>query len=125
MPKFVVYVLVGCVSATIDLVSLWLLIGLHMKQWLAVTLAFMAGFVFNAWAHSLFTFKAPLTKHTGTRFAAVVGVNYLLTLLIIETLTAFSLSLIAAKVLALPIIAASGFLLSKYWAFKLHSEELS
>ena len=123
MPKFVVYVLVGCVSATIDLVSLWLLIGLNMKQWLAVTLAFVAGFVFNAWAHSLFTFKSPLTKHTGTRFAAVVGVNYLLTLLIIETLKAFSLSLIAAKVVALPIIAATGFLLSKHWAFKVHLKE--
>jgi|LauGreSuBDMM15SN_2_FD.fasta_scaffold04526_5 putative flippase GtrA len=125
MPKFVVYVLVGCVSSTIDLVSLWFLIGLNTPQWLAVTLAFMAGFVLNAWGHALFTFEAPLTKHTGTRFAAVVGINYLLTLLIIETLKAFSLSLIAAKVLALPIIAASGFLLSKYWAFKLQSQELS
>jgi putative flippase GtrA len=56
----------------------------------------------------------------GSRFAAVVGVNYLLTLLIIETLTAFSLSLIAAKVVALPIIAATGFLLSKHWVFKVH-----
>jgi putative flippase GtrA len=125
MPKFVVYVLVGCVSATIDLISLWVLIGLNTPQWLAVALAFIAGFVFNAWAHALFTFEASLNHQTGTRFAAVVGINYLLTLLIIETLTAFSLSLIAAKVLALPIIAASGFLLSKYWAFKLHSQELS
>ena len=123
MHKFVVYVLVGCVSATIDLVSLWLLIGLNMKQWLAVTLAFMAGFVFNAWAHALFTFESPLTQQIGIRFTAVVGVNYLLTLLIIETLTAFSLSLIAAKVVALPIIAASGFLLSKHWAFRVHSQD--
>ena len=123
MPKFVVYVLVGCVSATIDLVSLWLLIGLKTPQWLAVTLAFIAGFVFNAWAHALFTFEALLTQQTGIRFTAVVGVNYLLTLLIIEVLTAFSLSLIAAKVVALPIIAASGFLLSKHWAFKAHPQE--
>jgi putative flippase GtrA len=125
MPKFVVYIIVGCVSATIDLLSLWLLIGLNIPQWLAVTLAFVAGFVFNVWAHALFTFEAPLTQQTGIRFTAVVGINYLLTLLIIETLTAFSFSLIAAKVLALPIIAASGFLLSKYWAFKLHSKDLS
>ena len=123
MPKFVVYVLVGCVSATIDLASLWVLIGLNTPHWLAVTLAFIAGFVFNAWAHALFTFEAPLTQQIGIRFTAVVGVNYLLTLLIIQTLTAFSLSLIAAKVVALPIIAASGFLLSKHWAFRVHSQD--
>jgi len=123
MPKFVIYVLVGCVSATIDLISLWVLVGQITPQWLAVTLAFVAGFFFNAWAHALFTFEAPLTQQNGIRFTAVVGVNYLLTLLIIEVLTAFSLSLIAAKVVALPIIAASGFLLSKHWAFKVNSQE--
>jgi putative flippase GtrA len=123
MPKFVVYVLVGCVSATIDLISLWVLIELNAPQLLAVALAFIAGSVFNAWAHALFTFKALLTQQTGIRFTAVVGINYLLTLLIIETLTAFSLSLIAAKVVALPIIASSGFSLSKHWAYKVHSQE--
>jgi hypothetical protein len=85
-----------------------------------VTLAFLAGFVFNAWAHALFAFAATLTKHTGNRFTTVVGINYLLTLNIIEPLTTFSLSLIAAKVLSLPIIATSGFLLGKHWAFKVH-----
>jgi putative flippase GtrA len=123
MPKFVVYVLVGCVSATIDLISLWLLIGLNTTQWLAVTLAFIAGFVFNTWAHFHFTFEASLTIHTGIRFITVVGINYLMTLLIIETLTALSLTLIAAKLISLPIIAASGFLLSKHWAFKVHPQE--
>jgi putative flippase GtrA len=123
MPKFVVYVLVGCVSATIDLISLWVLIGLNTTQWLAVTLAFIAGFFFNAWAHALFTFEAPLTQQAGIRFTAVVGVNFLLTLLIIEAMTAVSLSLFAAKLIALPIIAASGFLLSKHWAFEANPQE--
>lgn len=123
MRNFVVYVIVGCVSASIDLISLWVLIGLNTTQWLAVTLAFIAGFVFNAWAHALFTFEAPLTQQNGIRFTAVVGVNYFLTLLIIEVLSAFSLNLIAAKLVALPIIAASGFLLSKHWAFKAHPQE--
>jgi putative flippase GtrA len=118
MPKFVVYVIVGLVSAIIDLLTLSILISLHTKQWLAVTFAFIAGFAFNLKAHSLFTFVSPLTRISGIRFTAVVAINYLLTLAIIETLTAFSFSLITAKLISLPIIAIFGYLMGRYWAFK-------
>lgn len=80
---------------------------MYIKE-LAVTIAFVAGFVFNLKAHSLFTFLSPLTRISGIRITAVAAINYLLTLAIIETLTAFSLSLITAKLISLKIIAASG-----------------
>ena len=118
MPKFVVYVIVGSLSAIIDLTTLNILIGLDTTQWLAVTVAFIAGYVFNVKAHALFTFASPLTCKSALRFTALVAVNYLLTLLIIEALTAFSFSLMTAKVISLPIIAVSGFLFGRYWAFK-------
>jgi len=118
MPKFVVYVIVGVLSAIIDLLTLDTLIGINTKQWLAVSIAFVAGFVFNLKAHSVFTFVSPLTRISGIRFTAVAAINYLLTLAIIETLTAFSFSLITAKLVSLPIIAASGYLLGRHWAFK-------
>ena len=118
MPKFVVYVIVGSASAIIDLLTLSILISINTKQWLAVTIALIAGFAFNLKAHSLFTFVSPLTRISGIRFTAVAAINYLLTLTIIETLTAFSFSLITAKLVSLPIIAGSGYLLGRHWAFK-------
>ncbi len=118
MPKFVVYVIVGSLSAIIDLTTLNILISLDTTQWLAVTVAFVAGFVFNVKAHALFTFTTPLTSKSALKLTAVVAVNYLLTLLIVESLTALSCSLMTAKVVSLPIIAVSGYLLGRHWAFK-------
>lgn len=118
MPKFVVYVIVGSLSAIIDLTALHILITLDITQWLAVSVAFITGFVFNVKAHALFTFASPLTSKSALKFTAVVAVNYLLTLLIVESLTALSCSLMTAKVVSLPIIAVSGFLLGRHWAFK-------
>jgi putative flippase GtrA len=118
MPKFVVYVIVGSLSAIIDLTALNILISLDTTQCLAVSVAFIAGFVFNVKAHALFTFASPLTSKSALKFTAVIAVNYLLTLLIIESLTALSCSLMTAKVVSLPIIAVSGFLLGRHWAFR-------
>ncbi len=118
MPKFVAYVIVGSLSAIIDLTILNILISLDITQLLAVSVGFIAGFVFNVKAHALFTFESSLTSKSALKFTAVVAVNYLQTLLIIESLTAFSCTLMTAKVLSLPIIAVSGYLLSMHWAFK-------
>ena len=118
MPKFVVYVIVGSVSAIIDLLALNILDGLITKQWIAVTIAFVAGFIFNLKAHSLFTFVSPLTRISGIRFTVIAAINYFLTLAIIEILTTFSFGLITAKLISLPIIAASGYSLGRHWAFK-------
>ena len=118
MPRFAVYVLVGMVSAAIDLLTLSLLIEVGIKQLPAVTVAFAAGFIFNIKAHSVFTFNSQLNRKSGIRFTAVVAINYLLTLIVIETLAIFSLDLFNAKLVSLPIIAVSGFLLGRHWAFK-------
>jgi putative flippase GtrA len=118
VPRFAVYVLVGAVSAAIDLLTLSILIEVGIKQWSAVTTAFAAGFIFNIKAHSVFTFNSQLNRKSGIRFTAVVAINYLLTLIVIETLTIFSVELFSAKLVSLPIIAVTGYLLGRHWAFK-------
>ena len=118
MPKFVLYVIVGSLSSIIDLTTLKLLICINTTQGFAVTVAFIAGFVFNINAHALFTFASPLTSKSALKFTTVVAINYFLTLLIIEALTAFSCSLMTAKMVSLPIIAVSGFLFGRHWAFQ-------
>ena len=52
MRKFMVYVMVGSVSAIIDLLTLGILLDLNTPQWPAVTIAFIAGFVFNLKSHA-------------------------------------------------------------------------
>lgn len=118
MQKFLVYLFVGSLSALIDVITLYILISLNTTQRLAVTIAFIAGFVFNINAHSIFTFANPLTRKSALKFTAVVAINYLLALLIIETLTALSSSLMAAKAVSLPFVAVSGYSLGRHWAFK-------
>lgn len=118
MPKFMVYVIVGSVSAIIDMLTLSILLEINTPQWPAVTIAFIAGFVINLKAHAMFTFASPLTRKSALRFSAVVAVNYLLTIAIIETLAIFSFNIITAKVVSLPIVATSGYLLGRHWAFK-------
>ena len=118
MARFAVYVLVGAVSAGIDLLTLSALIAVGLKQLPALTIAFAAGFIFNIKAHSVFTFDSQLNRKSGIRFTAVVAMNYLLTLVIIETLTNFSVDLFSAKLVSLPIIAVTGYLLGRHWAFK-------
>ena len=118
MCRFMVYVIVGSVSAIIDLLTLKILLDLNAPQWPAVTISFIAGFVFNLKYHSLFTFVSPLTRKSIVRFTTVVGVNYLLMLAIVKTLSNFSFTIITAKVVSLPIIALSGYLLGRHWAFK-------
>ena len=118
MPKFFTYIIVGSVSALIDLLTLGILLSIKTPEWLSVTIGFIIGFAFNLRAHALFTFVRPLTTQASIRFTAIVAINYVLTLASIELLTAYSLSLITAKLVSLPIVATSGFFLGKYWAFK-------
>ena len=118
MSRFSVYVLVGAVSAGIDLLTLSALIAVGLKPLPALTIAFAAGYIFNIKAHSLYTFDSTLNRKSGIRFTAVVVMNYLLTLVIIETLTNFSVELFSAKLVSLPIIAVTGYLLGRHWAFK-------
>jgi putative flippase GtrA len=118
MPKFVTYVLIGAISAAIDLLTLSLLIEAGIKQLPAISIAFAAGFIFNIKMHSVFTFNSHLNIKSSLRFTAVVAINCILTLIIIEALTTFSLDLFIAKVVSLPIIAVSGFLLGRQWAFR-------
>jgi putative flippase GtrA len=68
MRKFMVLVIVGSVSAIIDLLTLKILLGLNAPQWPAVTISFIAGIVFNLKSHDLFTFVSSLTKKLALRY---------------------------------------------------------
>lgn len=118
--RFIVFCLVGLLSSFLDLLVLYIL-NLYIFDYLyiSVTLAFIAGLVVNYIFHTKITFGTSLEKSNAIKFMSVVLFNYFLTVSVIEiSVFAFSLNVVIAKVISLPIIAVSGFLLSKHWVYK-------
>jgi hypothetical protein len=48
----------------------------------------------------------------------VVGLNYILTIVCVALAVAVADNPLAGKILSLPLVAANGYLLSRYWIFK-------
>lgn len=115
----VIYCMVGLTSALIDVVGLKLFseyVGL--SDIYAVTIAYIMGMLFNYTAHSVLTFKTKMSRNCFVKYLIVVALNYFLALLIVILLKAFGLTLILSKILSLPVIFLSGFILSKRWIYK-------
>ncbi len=118
--RFLRYIAVGLASTVVDVLCVALLLQAGLGYPLAVSLGFAGGLAVNYLLHVAYTFGArPRAVSQAIRYAAVVGLNYFLTLAIVwfghEVLGA---AVLAAKVASLPLVAATGFLLSKYWVFR-------
>lgn len=118
--RFLRYIVVGLTSTAIDVACVAWLLGTDLPYWLTVTLGFVAGLVVNYLLHVAYTFEAGLKiLSQAMRYGMVVALNYLLTLLIVWIGHEFlCVPVLAAKIASLPIIAMTGFLLSKYWVFR-------
>lgn len=123
MHQFLVFLAGGVGCALIDVGLMWWLLHLHVNPMLATTAGFLAGLLLNYGFHSRVTFTSALTPATFARFMAVVGINYLLTLLTVS-LAVFLVhsraidSALLGKVVAMPLVAVNGYWLSKHWIFK-------
>lgn len=117
--QFSRYVTVGGISAAIDVAVLWALLQLAVPRALAVAAAMAIGMAVNYTLHHRFTFRS--TRAVDARsialYLAAVGFNYLLTLALIEVGILFGLGVITAKILTLPIVAATGFLFTRRFVF--------
>ena len=104
------YVLVGGVSAAIDIASLWLLLELGTPRPLALGVALVAGMVVNYPCHR-FTFRSVVSVglRSITLYLVAVGGNYLLTLMIVEAGVVLGFAVIPSKIPSRPIIALTGF----------------
>ncbi|EGQ9966929.1 GtrA family protein [Vibrio cholerae] len=117
---FIVFCLVGVVSAVVDLSVLYILNNIFVETLiLSVTLAFLAGLAANYILHTNITFDSKASTQNATKFICVVAFNYLLTLVVINFgLDLGGLDVMVSKMISLPIVAVSGFVLSKYWVYK-------
>jgi putative flippase GtrA len=113
------YVAVGVVSAGIDVLMLWLLLAVQVARAPAVAVAMLAGMIANYALHRVYTFRTeqPLGLRSVLRYAAIVAGNYLLTLGIIEAGLRVGVGVMWGKILSLPVIAFTGFLLTRRFVF--------
>ncbi|GJI88440.1 GtrA family protein [Duganella hordei] len=116
--QFLLYVSGGVLSALVDIGLLQLLLTAGAGVLAATSGGFAAGLLVNYAFHAKLTFRDGGGGSAFLRYLCVVGLNYLLTLGCVSGAnTLFGLPL-AGKLLALPLIAANGYALGKYWIFK-------
>lgn len=113
------YLAVGVISAGIDVLTLWLLLAAQVERVPAVALALLTGMVANYALHRVYTFRSeqPLRLRSVLRYSAIVAANYLLTLAIIEAGLRVGVGVMWGKILSLPVIAMTGFLLTRRFVF--------
>lgn len=116
--KFFIYILVGVVTAAIDvgLMQFLFFIGIHYL--ISTTVGFAAGLFVNFLLHTRVTFGVPYSHTSLARYIAVVAANCILTLLAVEIFHSWTGTPLLGKVLSLPLVALNGFLLSKYWIYR-------
>lgn len=115
-----IFLFVGVTSAIVDVGGLFILNNIFLiPSYTSITIAYFISLMYNYLAHTLFTFQSNVNISNIFRFIILVIFNYSLTILIVFILTVWLfLSVIWAKVVSLPIIAFSTFMLSKYWVYK-------
>lgn len=117
-PQFGIFVLGGGLSALVDIGLMQILIFQGIAPFAAATAGFVAGLCVNYMFHAKVTFKNVTNISSLSRFLGIVVINYLITLgFVALSLNFFDMALLG-KIVSLPVVAANGFLLSKYWVFK-------
>lgn len=118
--RFLRFIATGGVSAVVDVSLLAALVWAGAERQVGVSIGFVAGLAVNFLMHKYFTFSSRQAIEPREVFAylSVAGLNYLLTMLIIEGLVRrFGAPLVLAKGCSLPLVAVVGFLLSRRLVF--------
>ncbi|MGJ7914357.1 GtrA family protein [Massilia sp. LXY-6] len=116
--QFGTFVAGGLLCALVDIGIMQLLLrsGVHFTA--AATAGFLAGLLVNYAFHSRVTFQAGASASSFTRYLCVVGLNYLLTMGCVALAVALAGMPLAGKIVSLPLVSVSGYLLSKFWIFR-------
>ena len=116
--QFIVYIVVGIVSALIDVGLLQLLLFFGIHYLVAATFGFAVGLLVNFFLHSRITFKEDYAHSIFARYLVVVFINYALTLVVVQVFHNWLAMPVLGKVFALPVVAINGFFLSRHWIYK-------
>lgn len=118
--RIIVFFFVGLASAIIDVGVLYILKKIFLfTDFFSISIAFLSGLVFNYLCNTYLTFKSEASKASFIKYLMLVALNYLITLFLINTLVDFfSVGIILAKIISLPIIAIVSYSVSKIWVYK-------
>lgn len=117
--QFLIYIIGGLISAMIDIGALQLMVAMGVGPLLAATAGFFVGLFFNFVFHANYTFKTTTSLRAFIHYLVVVGLNYSITMLFIYvSYSILQQGVLPGKILSLPVIAANGYLLGKFWIFK-------
>jgi putative flippase GtrA len=116
--QFGTFIAGGLLCALVDIGTMQLLLraGAHFTG--ATTAGFLAGLLINYAFHSRVTFNAGSSTASFARYLCVVGLNYLLTMGCVSLAVALAGMPLAGKIVSLPLVSVSGYLLSKFWIFR-------
>jgi putative flippase GtrA len=116
--QFATFIAGGLLCALVDIGVMQALLraGAHFTG--ATTAGFLAGLLVNYAFHSRVTFDAAASSSSFARYLCVVGLNYLLTMGCVSLAVSLAGSPLAGKIVSLPLVSVSGYLLSKFWIFR-------
>lgn len=117
--RFFVFLSVGAICAVVDVGAVYSLQKAGLHDIISVSVGYFAGVGLNFSLHSGITFKGHSARAGAVvRFVVVLALNYALTIIIIRALVECQgVSVLTAKLVSLPVIAFSGFVLSRAWVF--------
>jgi putative flippase GtrA len=116
--QFMVYIVVGVLTAILDIGTMQLLLLAGVAYPLAVSVGFGVGLLFNYLMQQRVTFKAAHSFKSLWRYALLLLLNYLLTLGCVELGVRMLDSILLGKLLSLPLVAVNGFVLGRYWVYR-------
>jgi len=114
------FVVTGLVSYLVDVSLLWTTVSvLGWALVVGTTVAFAVSFIVNYGLGRAWVFRArgPHGPQVA-RYAALVALNYLLTVLFVSSLTALGLGLVLAKTISVAINAVLNFFAGRHWVYR-------
>lgn len=111
------FCIVGGASALIDIGVMQLFIRAGVHYGLSTSLGFFISLIFNFVFQAKVTFKAVSSFTTIFKFACLIAINYMLTMVFVICSKNFFDQALFGKILSLPVIAVNSFLWSRYWVF--------
>lgn len=116
--QFGVFIAVGLVCAAVDVGFMYWLISAKVSPLVSASWGFALGLCMNFLLHSRLTFKASASWQRLGRFLWVVALNYGVTLACVQAADFWLANPLLGKLISLPVVAISGFYLSRIWVFK-------
>jgi putative flippase GtrA len=116
--QFGTFIAGGLLCALVDIGVMQGLLraGAHFTG--ATTAGFLAGLLVNYAFHSRVTFDDAASTSSFARYLCVVGLNYLLTMGCVSLAVSLAGMPLLGKIVSLPLVSISGYLLSKFWIFR-------